>query len=194
MCWNEKISIGTFIFALSTTFLLWYLDSHPITYLWFLLAFSSMQLVEGLFWRGSVSARVASGLVIVVLFLQLVLLMYHLKPAFWKIGIVLSLIWLIVSLVYTNGKRVVVAENGHLDWPVIHIPFLVLVWTLLYFYPPVQQRNWKFVLFNTVLYSVSFYMFWSSSTFGSMWCWVSNMCYLIIIVQVLFISPIRCLR
>jgi len=194
MCWNEKISIGTFIFALSTTFLLWYLDAQQASYLWFLLAFSSMQLIEGLFWRGSINARTTSCLVIVVLCLQLVLLMYHLKPVFWKTGVVLSFLWLVIGLVWTHGAKVSVADNGHLDWPVIHIPFLVVVWTFLFFYPPIQQKRWKFVVFNGILYSVSLYMFWSFSTFGSMWCWVSNICYLIYIFQALFISPIRCLR
>lgn len=192
MCWNAQISFGTFYFALSTILLMYFMGRYPVSWLWFLVVFASVQAAEGMYWKKWISARNASRLIAVLLGLQLILLAVRFRPPYWLVSVGFASLFIMVALALTWRSGVAVASNGHLEWPVTTFPVLVVFWTILYFYGPVMVRSWSFLAFNGLLYLVCLYSYARYGTFGSMWCWVSNMVFLWYTVELLFLQPIRC--
>lgn len=171
---------------------MYYLSGPPLSWLFFLAVFASMQAAEGLYWKKWLNAKNTSRLITLILALELILIIRHFQPPYRIVCYVLAGIFLLVALVQTWDQKVAVASNGHLRWPITTFPFLFIMWTVLYFYPPIVTRRWKFVMYNMFLYLVCLYLFVRHGTFGSMWCWISNIVFIFYAVEMLFLQPISC--
>lgn len=168
------------------------MERYQVSWLCFLVVFASMQVAEGLYWKKWMNPRNTSRLITVILGMQLALMAVHFRPPYWRVCIGFAFVFIIVALALTWRFGVEVASNGHLAWPATAFPVLVVCWTILYFYGPIAMRRWAFLAYNGLLYIVCLYPYWRYGTFGSMWCWVSNVVFLWYTVKLLFLQPMSC--
>lgn len=83
---------------------------------------------------------------------------------------------------YKNDKfKMEKGENGHLIWHYVDIPFPILLIVLLfYIYPAFQYGNMLFIGI-TIPLLISLYFYYKYKTWGTMWCYFSNLYWLILL-------------
>lgn len=78
----------------------------------------------------------------------------------------------IIFVFYTS-----IAPNKHLSWEWLRLPLpIIFIWTLFFMYSLYSGnfKNIKIILFTSFIYIFTFYSYYSSNTFGTMWCWIAN--------------------
>jgi hypothetical protein len=154
------------------------------------MSFMSMQLVEYFAWNASnasnkwvISNRTASiaGLALIVyqpILFTLCIYKEHPRIATALICmyvIFLSLLFGVIKPFVTIDFRSVPAPNGHLAWKWLDFPLAVLIiWVIFLALPAAIQGYWIGFAAIVGLASLSYYLFRTTDTWGSMWCWVAN--------------------
>lgn len=213
MCWNETISLNTFIFSIATLVFIYYNNTYtkykikefirlPWLYL-FLLSIALMQFVEYFLWtsikqKDKASNHIWSMIGFVVLLIQPFFASLLIKHS-WQpmITSIYGIIALVIGIHKTIGHRdkfsTSVSSKGNLKWDwynnypfdfIFYITYFV-VGTIGLLYLPLEI----FVFFGaTLLYSVVKY--WSNEkTWASNWCWSINLIMIYYLVKLLFILP-----
>ena len=185
MCWNEKVSINTFIFSTFAIIFAYYNNIITVFQGLFLLCVFSMQLIEFFLWRNindknknEFYSRVAEYS---LAFQPLFSLMTIPHPTIKYICCLLYLLFLgMVKLVpWFRGQKPyisTVGTNGHLRWNWMETnPIKVTVYMLGLFIPLLLWKHKLiFVIFLlTLLASVILYR--KDKTWGSLWCWSANL-------------------
>jgi len=85
-----------------------------------------------------------------------------------------------------------IGSNGHLSWNWMNYKGTDNIWLFIYllFYiiPSIFiNTELLYILVATLLFSLFFYF--KYNTFGTMWCWISNIIFLYYIVNILLIQP-----
>lgn len=79
--------------------------------------------------------------------------------------------------------------NGHLEWEWL-APFLgplcgvAVAWTVFLLVPLFLNGSYVTALVVSGTFAVSLFTYWTAGTAGSMWCWILNVIWLYIIVDV----------
>ena len=86
-----------------------------------------------------------------------------------------------------------VGENGHLSWEWMNFKgyenIFLFIFLLFYIVPAVMTRNKKLAFFIISTIIVSLFFYYRYNTFGTMWCWIANLCLLYFICDILLIQP-----
>lgn len=209
MCWNADISINTFIFSFFTLIFIFITNTYtkyksptfknPLVYL-FLFAVILIQLTEFFLWRNldkkalnNLLSRYASFLI----YIQMLLLILMIPTLNYKyIMICLFLFTTIIYYLIFNTNKIsytYLGKNGHLSWDWMNYNgyenIWLFIWLLFYIIPCLLIDNFILSLFvlSSMVFSLFFYF--KSNTFGTMWCWSSNLLFLYFIVDILIIQP-----
>jgi hypothetical protein len=179
MCWNQSVSLNTFLFGLFAVSLGVY--NKVITPLAGLggISLISMQLIEFFAWRNlgnkdtmALLSKVGLGIILVQpLLAQLEILTTYLVPLAY-IGFVVLYLGLSLS---TTEFSMVKAPNGHLRWNWLsQSPLFLSIWLAFLTLPFLYTKN--YVIFFSLLISalISLYTYYKDNTWGSMWCWICN--------------------
>ena len=207
MCWNEFVSMNTFIFGIFGLLIIAYNNKYSnykisffnnsYAYL-FMLAFILMQLIEFILWR-NLDNRVINNSVSILGFLLLSvqpitsllllnnillrnkLLLAYSIPAF---------IFVVYNLLITN-IHTVLSPSGHLAWKwtgyknrLIAIPFYLF----FLFFSLVYNKYYSSLLI-LLLYFIFIYYFGKDGSSGSIWCLTVNSTVLYFLLQVLVVMP-----
>lgn len=181
MCWNATVSLNTFIFSLFG--MLFALANGAITFerALFIISFVSMQLVEYFTWRNidnKQTVRLMSQIGTLVVLSQIVFLMNTDKnlpnKGLWFLGFacVTLVAFATTKIDYSMHK----APNGHLawdwlsSWPTWYLAF----WVLCFLGIVLHSREYDTFIYALVTILLSWYTYYSSGTWGSMWCWFAN--------------------
>jgi hypothetical protein len=194
MCWNESVSLNTFIFgAFAVAFALF----NKIISVWEaigIMSFVSMQLIEYFTWRhlknkdiNSLLSKLGLGLV----FIQPLLVNTYLLPQN-LLYIFLGLYAMFIALTFTVFYPIQdidfamhKAANGHLAWDWLKFPTFVLIIWLCFFTWPLLHSSYYFRFIITLASAgVIYYLYKSTETWGSMWCWIVNALSLYLITKV----------
>lgn len=178
MCWSASVSLNTFIFSLFGTLFALFNGVIDVPQALFFTSFTSMQLVEYFAWKDLSDTRIPSMVGLLLLFLQIVLVIYNyykgpyqnLLYGFWFA--IIAVILMTTKIDLSMHK----APNGHLTWNWLNsIPKIYwLIFVLFYLGIGIDYKyNLVFLAFLAVI-SFSWYNYSASGTFGSMWCWISN--------------------
>ncbi len=211
MCWNPDVSITTFLFSCFTLIFIYVTSTltkykHSLfknkwMYL-FLFALASMQLVEFFLWRNlnnpynKIFSIIGSG---VLVFQQLCLMLMIPNP-FKQYMLLLYGVWLLCYWIYKLLYSPVhfhtsIGKNGHLSWQWINYTgyeqVFLLVWLLFYIIPVLLISNPTLSLFTFSYLVVSLY-YYKDKTFGTMWCWGTNLLLLYFILDILFLRQFSC--
>jgi hypothetical protein len=89
-------------------------------------------------------------------------------------------------------KNITVADNGHLVWHwLVDYEWLFPIYLFFYSALLVEKMYVMFALI-VITFIFSFYSYNSEKTFGSMWCWTSNIIAVYIVLKILFYDNIPC--
>ena len=210
MCWNPDISINTFLFSCFTLLFIYITNTYtkyktpffdnPLVY-FFIFSVVSMQLIEFFLWRNLKNkfmneylSKLASFVIILQPFF-LILLIPILKIRYFMLSFYLFFMaaFLMYKKIYSPiNFHTSVEKNGHLSWDFLRhkgYEYIVDI-AYLFFY-----LSTVFILNNPLLYIflipsflISIFYF-KYNTFGSMWCWISNLFLLYFIINILLIQP-----
>ena len=206
MCWNEVVSMNTFLFGLFAVSLITY-NYHYTTYkiynfniyfTAFLLAVVFVQFFEAIIWRNLKNDyinRMATIGLIVCLFLEPIFAMLstttstNVKPIF----IVCYLFICVVAMFYVRkgGPISKVSQNGHLDWCTFNEKDNIFggIWTMFFLFPVLYDSILIYKVFALLTVIVTYYNWKTDHSFGSMWCYIANACIGLILGYLLFYLP-----
>lgn len=210
MCWNPDISINTFLFSCFTLLFIYITNTYtkyktpffdnPLVYL-FIFSVVSMQLIEFFLWRNlknnkmnNFLSKVASFVIILQpFFLMLLIPILKIK----KIMLFCYLFFMTGYIIYKKIYNPIhfhtsVGTTGHLSWDFLNhrgYEYLFdIVYLLFYLSTVFIINNPLLYIFLIPSFLISIFYF-EYNTFGSMWCWISNLFLLYLLVKILIIQP-----
>jgi len=211
MCWNQDISINTFIFACLALLFIFFtntftkyktktFDDH-LVYLFFL-EVAAMQLIEFFLWRNLKNKslnKLFSQIASVVVLIQPLTLMLMIPNIIIKFVIILLyLIFVIAYYVYRGIYNPIIfhtsiGTNGHLSWEWMNYKGYENIFSFIYLLFFVTSllfiKNTLLCLFVLISLIISLFLYYKYDTFSSMWCWYVNLFLLYFIIDILIIKP-----
>jgi hypothetical protein len=198
MCWNETVSLNTFLFSLfGTTFAYFNNVIYIYSYL-YLISFISIQLLEYFAWKHLNNKKINR------LLSQLGLFLIALQPILFILAIpnientvttpVIALYILFCFgciLYFPIDFSMTKASNGHLAWNWLNFPpYIVLTWVIFIFILLLYAKSYFRFIFYTLLFIAIYYTYYKTNTWGSLWCWIANITTIYLIINVFFKSSI----
>lgn len=193
MCWNEEVSLNTFLFSGFVLSLIIYNNTYTqykiqeLNNTWvylFIASFITIQIIEFLIWRNinnRIYNNIFSILASVVFCVQPIISMMlltniNLRNVLLLTYSLLAFPYAIYKLVFnTKQFRSVVSENGHLRYDFFMLPPLaVVVWLFFFLFSWVYEKKWTGVLFGMITLLISFLNYRHDNSYSSMWCWSVN--------------------
>ena len=194
MCWNQYVSLNTFMFSIFVLLLIAYNNKYTqyktpffnnIFVYFFFLSFITMQLIEFFIWRNIDNKKLNNLLSILgalLLIIQPIASLLMLKDDSLKYKLItLYSIVAFPIFIYQNYKHkmtTVVSKLGHLDWKWNILSgykqILYLLWFILLYFSLFVNKNYEALIYVTILLAISYYSFLQDGSEGSLWCWSIN--------------------
>ena len=185
MCWNSTVSLQTFIFSTTPLVLCLYFNLIDIKQYLIYQTFFSMQLVEYFLWtnlKNKLWNHIFSivGFTLIILLSAFSIYGNQNKYTYYVLALYFLFIFYILYSIPIDFYTTI-APNKHLSWNWLKIPLhIIIIWTLFFMYSSVYSlytRNYKYLpimIFTAFIYLFTFYSYYDSNTFGTMWCWIAN--------------------
>jgi len=191
MCYNADISIKTFLFGLISAIIIYLIDSKYLPYILMIMSFTSMQLLEYFAWTYINNEKIIKFLSYIgflLIYTQVIFLNYFLLPKKYKtISAIIITIGAIILYLFNDIKFTMTkSANGHLRWHWIEVPLIWVILTLCLYLIPIYDYNIYLFFFVYILLIISIYNFYKDKTFGSIWCYFSNLLWIIFLISILF--------
>ena len=191
MCWNEHISLNTFLFSSFILLLIFYNNTYTqykikhFNNVWiyiFFISFISMQLIEFFIWRNINNTfynQVFSTMAAILIFIQPIISLMLLPDISLKNNLlVMYSIFFIPYFTYkfmTNNIKSKISNKGHLIWLFFDTNILLFIgWLFFFLFSFFYTRMIRSLIFGIVLFCISYYNYYEDKTIGSMWCWFVN--------------------
>ena len=209
MCWNQYVSLNTFIFSTFVLLLIIYNNKYSpykiehfdnVYYQLFLMSFITMQLVEFFLWRNLNDKKrnqLFSIFGAILILLQPVASLMLLTNSSLRLKMLaaycIPFFSLFIYKVSTTEFHTVVAKNGHLQWEWGNFEgskfvFLV-VWLFFLLFSLFVNKMYLGLFYTVVLLLLTLYSYHSSGTFGSLWCWSINTLMIYNAIHLLLVLP-----
>jgi len=191
MCWNENVSLNTFLFSSFVLALIIYNNSftkykiQELNNKWvyfFIASFVFMQLIEFFIWRNinnNFYNNIFSNLATLLLIIQPILSIMILTNV--KLRNVLLIFYLSLAVPYSIYKfsnsniHSVISESGHLRWKFFDTsPVIWMGWLFFFLFSFVYEKNWIGLFFGLITLIIAFLNYTKDHTMWSMWCWGVN--------------------
>ena len=210
MCWNESVSLNTFLFSSFVLALIIYNNSftkykiqelnNNWTYL-FITSVIFMQLIEFFIWRNINNKyynNIFSISAVFLLIIQPICSIMILTNANIKLRNVLLIFYLLLVIPYSiyqfSTKHIssTISKNGHLTWK--YFDTSIITWTIWLFFlliSFVYEKKWFGIIFGLLILIITILNYKNDNSVGSMWCWVINsimiyyVCYLLLFLPFL---------
>lgn len=212
MCWNEQVSLNTFVFSSFVLLLVAYnniFTQYKIDTLdsvWkcaFFASFISMQLVEFFIWRNLGNKyynALFSYIGFVLLILQPFFSIMIISNEKMRSGALTAFFAVAVPYVIyklcTTTFRTEKSGGGHLLWLFLEDvhgtgPFIFVIWMFFFSFGFVFEKNWVGITVAALLLIVSIYNYMHHRTWGTMWCWIANSVMVFYAAYLLFYLPFK---
>jgi hypothetical protein len=210
MCWNQYVSINTFVFGIFGLILIFFnnkysnykIDFFKNSYAYlFMLSFMFMQLFEFVLWRNldnQVINKIVSTLGFLLLSIQpiaslLLLNNIQLRNKLLLTYSIPAFIFVIYNILTTN-IHTVLSSSGHLAWKWTFYKNGLLQWIIIPFYLfflffSLLYNKYYNSLFILLLYFIFIYYFGKDGSSGSIWCLSVNSTVLYFLLQILIVMP-----
>ena len=218
MCWNESVSINTFVFGCLALIFIYFTNTftkyktqgfdNPFMYL-IVFSFLIMQLIEFFIWRNLNNKqinRILSLIGLGIIIIQPITLMLY---DTYSIGSITTLIenlslysiaWIsFLSYKYLYNPitfTTTIGVNKHLNWNWLNFPTSELIVCILIYFSYIvysflilKNKDNIFRYFLFISVFISTILYYDTQDFGSMWCWIINIYMLILIVNILVVKP-----
>jgi len=206
MCWNQQVSLNTFLFSIFVLLLIIYNNTftqykivdlqNPWMYLFFA-SFIFMQLIEFFIWRNVDNKfynNTFSTMAALLIFFQPVASLMLLSNV--TLRNVLLIIYIVTATPYfiykflTKTMHSTVSKKGHLNWLFFeNTSLLFVLWLFFFLFSLFYERKWSGFFFGVILLCISYYNYANDQTVGSMWCWVVNSIMIYYAVYLLLYLP-----
>ena len=210
MCWNQYVSINTFVFGIFGLLLIFFNNKYSsyklpafnneYTYL-FLLSFILMQLIEFVLWRNVRNRnlnRIFSSLGLLLLVVQPIASLYLLTNISLRNKLLLlysipAIIFLVYNLFNTN-IHTVISPCNHLSWKWasynnMTVESIVKMYYLFFLFFSLFYNGYNKIIFLLLLYFIFLYYFHKDGSSGSIWCLSVNVVVLYFVLQILVVMP-----
>jgi len=191
MCWNENVSLNTFLFSGFVLALIIYNNSftkykiHELNNKWvylFIASFVFMQLIEFFIWRNINNKfynNIFSIFAVLLLIIQPIASIMIITNIQLRNLLLISYLLLVIPFsIYkfsTNHIHSVVSEGGHLIWNFFNIPpILWIVWLFFFLFSFFYEKKWFGIIFGLITLFIAVINYKNDNTMGSMWCWSVN--------------------
>jgi hypothetical protein len=192
MCWNAEVSLNTFIFGVISAIIIYKLNVIPKYVIFILLSFTSIQLLEYFTWTYINNKKINKILSIIglhIIFLQIFLLNYYAPHRKILLIYIIICYVLFMLLEFKNiNFSMKKGKNGHLIWYWLDLHLLwIIIGISCYIFPAISSG--KILLFTFVLTTIiiSLYYYYKTKTWGSMWCYISNIIWIFFIIKSIYI-------
>lgn len=206
MCWNEDISLNTFLFSSFVLLLILYnntytkykiTDFNNVWHYIFYISFISMQLIEFFIWRNidnNFYNHIFSTMAAILLFIQPLISLMLLPNISLRNNLLAAYSVLFIPYFtykcITNNMKSQISNKGHLMWLFFDTNMLLFFgWLFFFLFSFIYTHSIRTVIFGIVLFAMSYYNYYNDKTIGSMWCWVVNSIMIYYAVYLLFYLP-----
>ena len=206
MCWNEDISLNTFLFSSFVLLLILYnntstqykiTDFNSAWHYIFYISFISMQLIEFFIWRNIDNKfynHIFSTMAAMLLFIQPLISLMLLPNISLRNNLLFAYSVLFIPYFtykyVSNNMKSQISNKGHLMWLFFDTNMLLFfTWLFFFLFSFFYTRSIRTVIFGSVLFAVSYYNYYNDKTIGSMWCWIVNSIMIYYAVYLLFYLP-----
>jgi hypothetical protein len=213
MCWNQDVSLNTFLFACLVLLFIFITNTYtkyktptfdnPLVYL-FLFLVAAMQLIEFFLWRNLKNKKMNEQLTKIAsfdVFMQQITLIMLIPNLTIRFGMAISYLSFVLFYVVYKGTYdpinyyTTVGENGHLSWGWTNYTGYETIWAVicLFFYisAALLINNFILTLFLLTTLAISSFFYYKYNTLASMWCWLLSTFLLYFVVDILLIQPFR---
>lgn len=202
MCWNSKVSLNTFLFSAFGISLAYFNNIINFFDFLYFFAFSSMQLVEYFTWENlnnKIMNKFLSQIGLFLIVIQVPLFILYPDNVETNLKILLigiySIFALFVLFYYPIQFSMNKAPNGHLAWNWLNFPdHIIFIWLSFILGLTLYKKEYlNFCIYFITIFSI-YYTYYKTNTWGSLWCWISNLLALKLIIMVFINSnPSNCL-
>jgi hypothetical protein len=207
MCWNETVSLNTFLFSSFVLLLIFYNNTYThykikhFNSVWnylFFISFISMQLIEFFIWRNINNTfynHIFSTMAALLIFIQPLISLMLLPniPLRNKLLVTYS-VFFIPYFIYkfiTNNMKSKKSNKGHLVWLFFDTNMLLFFgWLFFFLFSFFYTGSVGTLIFGIVLFFISSFNYYTDKTIGSMWCWVVNSSMIFYAFYLLFYLPL----
>ena len=216
MCWNQYVSINTFVFGIFVLLLVKFnnsFSSYKIDFFknnyayFFILSVITMQFIEFLLWRNINNTLINQiisifGLVLLSLqpFTSILLIRDNdqLKDKLLTIYTIPAIIFLIYTI-YTTNIHTTISKFGHLAWQWTNnktpfFNFIVLIFYLIFLFFPLMYNRYYIPFVFLIIYLIFKYYYSKDGSANSLWCFSINVVMLYFLIQILLLLPFNEIR
>ena len=191
MCWNEYVSINTFVFGIFVLLLIAFNNKYskykisefenPYTY-FFMVSFISMQFIEFVLWRNlnnkfinKTMSILGSLLLVIQPIASLTMLEnINLRNKMILIYSIPAFVYFFYNIINKNIYTIV-SKTGHLKWNWIPNDLLGYLFYLFFLYFSLFVNKYYFgTILSAILFAILYYYYYIDGTAGSLWCWSVN--------------------
>lgn len=198
MCWNEKVSLNTFLFGLFGINFAYFNSIINIYEYLLYYPFISIQLLEYFTWKNLNNKNLntlLSKIGLFIIFIQPILIILTPNNVKFNIKATLITLYLVfVSLIFFSIKNdfsMEKAPNGHLAWNWLkYPPPIVIIWLTFYLVILLYAKKYFLFAINAIIVLAIYYTYYKTNTWGSLWCWISNIMVALLIFRTFFNSSI----
>ena len=206
MCWNENVSLNTFLFSSFVLLLILYNNTftqykiehlHNLWIYLFFISFISMQLIEFFIWRNISNTfynHIFSTLAAMTILIQPLITLMILPNTSLRNN--LQLAYSIIFIPYfiykfiTNNMVSRISNKGHLEWLFFDTNLLLYFgWVFFFLFSFIYTQKISGFLFGVLFFFISCYNYYKDKTIGSMWCWIINSMMIYYAFYLLFYLP-----
>jgi|LauGreSuBDMM15SN_2_FD.fasta_scaffold142071_1 uncharacterized membrane protein HdeD (DUF308 family) len=207
MCWNENVSLNTFLFSgfilalivYNNTFTKYKIQELNNKWMYlFIASFILMQLIEFFIWRNinnkfynNIFSIAATLLLIMQPIASIMILTNN------KIRDLLLIAYLSIAIPFSiykfSNKHIQseISECGHLKWNFFGTTSIVwIVWLFFFLFSFVYEKKWFGLIFGCVALLIAFINYKNDHTAWSMWCWGVNSIMIYYAIYLLIYLPI----
>jgi hypothetical protein len=211
MCWNQYVSLNTFLFSALILLLIVYNNKYSpykikeldniYAYI-FLMSFFTMQLIEFFLWRNLNNKnlnQLFSILGALLLLLQPVASLMLINDINLRIKLLLtycipSFFYFIYQLNIKDFKTTI-SNKGHLKWDWVNLNgykhFVFIFWLFFLFLSLYINKQNLALTYTICLLIITLYSYMKDGSFGSLWCWSINSLMLFYAFNLLIILPYK---
>ena len=206
MCWNQHVSLNTFLFSTFVLILIIYNNKYTqykikeLNNTWmyiFLFSFILMQLIEFFIWRNLNNKynQIWSNIAVLLLLFQPIASVMILSNI--EIRNVLLFIYLIVTIPYSiymfsSKKMNSTVKNGNLFWNFFESNAFSWIFGLFFFsFSFFYEKKYKLIIFILALLVISYINYKKNGAVGTMWCWLANTTMIYYAIYLLLYLPFK---
>uniref|UniRef100_A0A6C0EW38 Uncharacterized protein n=1 Tax=viral metagenome TaxID=1070528 RepID=A0A6C0EW38_9ZZZZ len=191
MCWNEHVSLNTFLFSSFVLLLIIYNNlftkykiqelNNTFIYL-FIASFVFIQLIEFFIWKNINNKfynNMFSIMATVLLLLQPIASIMILSNI--QLRNILLFVYLLLAIPFSIYKfstkhiHSIISKRGHLDWKFFEAtPIIWITWLFFFVFSFIYEKKWFGIIFAIVALIITFINYKNDNTAWSMWCWIVN--------------------